>query len=566
MQGMKKRLTRMGDEKFSAFIREAYAKGFGLTEKDLDRPIIGIAQTWSELNPCHRQLREIGEAVKRGVWQAGGLPLEFPTISLAEIYMFPTSMFFRNLLSMDTEEMLKGLPLDGTVLLGGCDKTVPAQLMGAASADIPSILVTAGPMIGGHFKGKRIGACSDCRGLWNEHRAGVFDDKNLNEVQEELFPSAGTCMVMGTACTMASITEAMGMMLPGMAAIPAVNSKRLRLAEESGRKIVEMVEKDLTPSKIITRKSLENAIKILMAVGGSTNAVVHLPAIAGRLGIDLPLQLFDEISKKTPLIVDIRPSGKKYLMEDLAASGGIPCVMKELESILHGGSLTVTGKTVSQNLENIKGAEGWQDVIYKKEKPISQEGGIVILRGTLAPDGAVLKVSAASPDKLQHKGRAVVFNSQEDMENRIDDPNLPATPDSIFVLQNAGPVGGPGFPEAGFLPIPKKLLESGVRDIVRISDARMSGTAGGTTILHVSPEAAKGGPLALVEDGDMIELDVRNRRLNLLLDKKELEKRKKTWKNRKPHYKRGYGRIFLEHVLQAPEGCDFDFLQKESKE
>ncbi|MFL2931335.1 MAG: IlvD/Edd family dehydratase [bacterium] len=564
MQGIKNRLTGMGDKKFSAFIRKAYAKGFGLTNEDLDRPIIGIAQTWSELNPCHRNLREVAEAVKRGVWQAGGLPLEFPTISLAEIYMFPTSMFFRNLLSMDTEEMLKGLPLDGTILLGGCDKTVPAQLMGAASADIPSMIVTAGPMIGGHYKGKRIGACSDCRGLWNEHRAGVFDDESLDEVQDELFPSAGTCMVMGTACTMASLAESMGMMLPEMAAIPAVNSKRLRLAEESGRQIMTLVKQKITPSKIITRESLENAIRILMAVGGSTNAVVHLPAIAGRLGIDLPLQLFDEISKTTPLIVDIRPSGEKYLMEDLAAAGGIPCVMKELEPLLHGDCITVTGKSISENLENIKGPEKWQDVIYKREKPISPEGGLVVLYGSLAPDGAVLKVSAADPEKLQHKGKAVVFKSQEDMDKRIDDPDLPATADSIFVLQNSGPIGAPGFPESGFLPIPKKLLEAGVRDIVRISDARMSGTCGGTTILHVAPEAAKGGPLALVEDGDEIQLDVPNRKLDLLVEEKELEIRRQNWHPPKPQYNRGYGKLFLDHVLQAPEGCDFDFLQKES--
>ncbi|MDA0999145.1 MAG: dihydroxy-acid dehydratase [bacterium] len=560
MKGINKGLTNYGDPGFSAFVRGAYARGFGLTETDLDRPIIGIAQTWSELNPCHRHLREVAEAVKRGVWQAGGLPLEFPTISLGELYLSPTAMLFRNLLSMDTEEMIKGQPLDGVVLLGGCDKTLPAQLMGAASAGVPALAVSAGPMIGGRLEGKKLGACSDCRGLWNEYRAGAFDDARLDTIQGELFPSAGHCMVMGTASTMASLTEALGMMLPGLAAIPAVNSRRLRLAEESGRRIVRMVEENLTPDKILTPAAFDNAIRVLMAIGGSTNAVVHLPAIAGRLGIPLPLDRFDELSRTTPLLSLVRPTGGEFLMEDLAEAGGIPTVMKELEPLLEGGAMTITGKTVAENLAGVPRAQDWQEVIVPRERPLSAEGGIAVLRGSLAPDGAVIKVSAASPDKLTHTGKAVVFSSQEDMIRRIDDPDLPATAESVFVLQNTGPVGAPGFPEAGFLPIPKKLLEAGVRDIVRISDARMSGTAGGTTVLHVAPEAAVGGPLALVRDGDEILLDVPNRRLDLLVSEEELARRRAKWQAPPAAYVRGYGRLFLDHVLQAPEGCDFDFL------
>ncbi|MEK6710692.1 MAG: IlvD/Edd family dehydratase [Nitrospinota bacterium] len=562
MRGYQKGLTNYGDPAFSAFMRGAYARGFGLTEEDLGRPIIGIAQTWSEINPCHRNLREVAEAVKRGVWQAGGLPLEFPTISLGEIYLFPTAMLYRNLLAMDTEEMIKGQPLDGVVLLGGCDKTLPGQLMGAASAGVPAIAVTSGPMIGGRFEGKRLGACSDCRGLWAEHRAGQIPAPRMEEFQGELFPSAGTCMVMGTASTMACLAEALGMMLPGLAAVPAVNSRRLRLAEESGRRIVQMVEENLTPAKIMTRKAFENAIRVLMAVGGSTNAVIHLAAIAGRLGVELPLKLFDDLSRATPLIGNVRPTGKTYLMDDLAEAGGIPVVMKELEDLLHRGALTATGKTVGENLREVGRAPAWQDVILPREKPIKAEGGLVILWGSLAPDGAVLKTSAASPHLLTHTGKAVVFTSEEDMVRRVDDPALPATAESVFVLQNAGPLGGPGFPEAGFLPIPKKLLAQGVRDIVRVSDARMSGTAGGTTVLHVSPEAAAGGPLALVREGDPIRLDVPNRRLDLLVPEEELARRRAAWRPRPPAYDRGYGRLFLENVLQAPQGCDFGFLQK----
>ena len=562
MKGYRKGLTNYGDPAFSAFIRGAYARGFGLTGEDLDRPIVGIAQTWSELNPCHRNLREVADAVKRGVTQAGGLPLEFPTISLGEVYLSPTAMLYRNLLAMDTEEMVRGQPLDGVVLLGGCDKTLPAQLMGAASAGVPAIAVSSGPMIGGRFEGKRLGACSDCRGLWAEHRAGEISEARLEELQGELFPSAGHCMVMGAASTMACLTEALGMMLPGLAAVPAVNSRRLRLAEESGRRIVRMVEESLTPAKVMTRGAFENAIRVLMAVGGSTNAVVHLAAIAGRLGVELPLALFDEISRTTPLIGNIRPSGKTYLMDDLAEAGGIPVVMKELEALLRRDALTVTGKTVGENLAGVTRAPAWQDVVLPRERPLQPEGGLAILWGSLAPEGAVLKTSAASPRLMVHTGKAVVFASQEDMVRRVDDPDLPATAESVFVLQNAGPVGGPGFPEAGFLPIPKKLLSQGVRDIVRVSDARMSGTAGGTTVLHVSPEAAVGGPLALVREGDLIRLDAPGRRLDLLVPEEELARRRAAWRPQAPAYDRGYGRLFLEHVLQAPQGCDFDFLQK----
>ena len=562
MRGHLRGLTSYGDPGFSVFARGAYARGFGLTKEDLEKPIVGIAQTWSELNPCHRHLREIAEAVKRGVWQSGGLPLEFPTISLGEMYMNPTAMFFRNLLSMDTEEMIKGQPMDGVVLLGGCDKTLPAQLMGAASAGIPAISVTAGPMIGGRFEDKVLGACSDCRGTWAEYRAGNYDDARLEEVQGSLFPSTGTCMVMGTASTMASLTEAMGMMLPGLAAVPAVNSNRMRLAEYSGRRIVDLIEKDITPEKIMTREAFENAIRVLMAVGGSTNAVVHLPAIAGRLGIDLPLSLFDDISRTTPMLGNIRPSGKKYLMEDLAAAGGIPVVMKELEPLLHGDCLTVTGETVTENLsKNPRGAAVAGRHLHargthlRRRRPRHRQGFARTGRGGHQGVGGRLKFADAH-------GACGRFSSQQDMIERIDDPDLPATADSVFVLQNTGPIGAPGFPEAGSLPLPKKLLEAGVRDVVRISDARMSGTASGTIVLHVAPEAAAGGPLALARDGDMITLDVPSRKLDINVPEEELQRRRATLEPMPSHYDRGYGRLFIENVLQAPDGCDFGFLRK----
>jgi dihydroxy-acid dehydratase len=559
--GIRRGLTDYGDPEFSLFIRGAYARGAGLTAEDLARPIIGIAQTWSEFNPCHRHLREVAEAVKRGVWQAGGLPLEFPTISLGEIYLSPTSMLFRNLMAMDTEEMILGQPMDGVVLLGGCDKTLPAQLMGAASADRPAIVVTAGPMLTGRFEGSRLGACTDCRRFWGEHRAGTLDAARLEAVQGELFPSTGTCMVMGTASTMAALTEALGLTLPGMAAIPAPLARRLRLAEAAGRRIVAMAREDLRPSAILTRPAFENAVRLLMALGGSTNAVVHLPAIAGRAGVRLELDDFDRLARTTPLVANVRPSGQHH-MEDLAEAGGIPAVLKVLRPLLHGEARTVTGRTLAEDLEAVPAPGAWQDVIAPLDRPRRAEGGLAVLRGTLAPDGAVLKVSAATPALLQHQGPACVFRDLADLTARIDHPALAVTPDSVLVLQHAGPVGGPGMPEAGSLPIPKKLLAAGVRDMVRVSDARMSGTAGGTVVLHVAPEAAVGGPLALVRDGDPIRLDVAARRLDLLVAEAELARRRAAWRPAPAPAARGYRRLFVERVLQAPAGCDFDFLRR----
>jgi dihydroxy-acid dehydratase len=557
--GIRRGLTNYGDPEFSMFVRGAFARGMGLTSEDLSRPVIGLAQTWSEFNPCHRHLREVAEAVKRGVWQAGGLPLEFPTISLGEIYLSPTSMLFRNLMAMDTEEMILGQPMDGVVLLGGCDKTLPAQLMGAASADRPAIVVTAGPMLTGRHEGMRLGACTDCRRLWTEHRAGEIDAARMETIQGELFPSTGTCMVMGTASTMAAMTEALGMTLPGMAAIPAPLSRRLRLAEAAGRRIVEMALEDLRPSRILTRAAFENAVRVLMAVGGSTNAVVHLPAIAGRAGVPLGLDDFDRFARTTPMVASVRPSGK-YHMEDLAEAGGIPAVMKTLAPLLHLDAATVTGRSLGALLDDVPVPGGWQDVVTTLDRPFKAEGGLAILRGSLAPRGAVLKVSAATPALLRHRGRACVFRDLTDLAARVDDPALAVTPDSVLVLQNAGPVGGPGMPEAGSLPIPKKLLAAGVRDMVRVSDARMSGTAGGTVVLHVAPEAAVGGPLAHVQDGDEILLDTEARRLDLLVSDAELARRRAAWRAPTSLPERGYRRLFGERVLQAPEGCDFDFL------
>jgi dihydroxy-acid dehydratase len=557
--GVRRGLTHYGDPDFSLFVRGAFARGMGLTGEDLSRPVIGLAQTWSEFNPCHRHLREVAEAVKRGVWQAGGLPLEFPTISLGEIFLSPTSMLFRNLMAMDTEEMILGQPMDGVVLLGGCDKTLPAQLMGAASADRPAIVVTAGPMLTGRYEGMRLGACTDCRRLWTEHRAGEIDALRMEAIQGELFPSTGTCMVMGTASTMAAMTEALGMTLPFMAAIPAPLSRRLRLAEAAGRRIVEMVREDLRPSRILTRAAFENAIRVLMAVGGSTNAVVHLAAIAGRAGVPLALDDFDRFARTTPMVASVRPSGK-YHMEDLAEAGGIPAVMKALAPLLHLDAPTVTGQPLGAALDTVPSPGTWQDVLTTLDRPFKAEGGLAILRGSLAPDGAVLKVSAATPALLRHSGPACVFRDLADLAARVDDPALPVTPESVLVLQNAGPVGGPGMPEAGSLPIPKKLLAVGVRDMVRVSDARMSGTAGGTVVLHVAPEAAVGGPLAHVRDGDEIRLDAEARRLDLLVAVAELERRRAAWRPPPSVPDRGYRRLFGERVLQAPAGCDFDFL------
>jgi dihydroxy-acid dehydratase len=539
------------------FVHRAFTKASGYTSEDMRRPIIGIAQTWSEANHCNGHLRGVAEAVKRGVWQAGGTPLEFPTISLSEILVKPTTMLFRNLMAMDTEEMIRANPFDGVVLLASCDKTTPAQLMGAASADVPAIMVTGGPMLNGRYRGQDLGACTDCRRYENELRAGTLPHEEWCAIEDSICRSAGHCMVMGTASTMASMAEALGMTLPGCAAIPGPDSRRLRLAEASGRRIVELVAEDLRPSRVMTREAFENAIRVCMAIGGSTNAVIHLVAIAGRLGIPLPLELFDEISTRTPFLVNVKPSGE-YQMEELFEAGGIPAVMRELLPLLHADVPTVTGRTVRENVAAAASPD--QKVIFPRDAPLNPEGGTVILRGNLCPDGAVIKQTAAESHLLQHRGTAVVFRSVDDLYTRVDDPELPVDANSVLVLQNCGPVGAPGMPERGNLPIPKKLLQQGVRDMVRISDGRMSGTAFGAVVLHVSPESAVGGPLALVQDGDEIELDVPGRRLTLCVDDAELARRRSEWGPNHPVAGRGYTWLYQQHVLQADRGCDFDFL------
>jgi dihydroxy-acid dehydratase len=553
------KLTWYGDADFSTFMRRAFAKGMGLTDEDLKKPIIGICNSWSELNHCNSHLREVAAAVKRGVLQAGGIPLEFPTISLGEIFISPTSMLYRNLMAMDTEEMIRAQPIEGVVLLAGCDKTTPAQLMGAASADLPAIMVTGGPMMSGRWRGNDLGACTDCRRYWMEYKAGTIGEQEIGELEEALFRSHGHCMVMGTASTMASVAEALGMTLPDNAAIPAPDSGRLRHAEAAGRRIVDMVREDLRPSQIITREAIENAIRVLCAIAGSTNGVVHLLAIARRAGVPLDLDDFDRISRDTPTLTNIKPSGQ-YQMAELFEAGGIPAVMRELAPLLRLDALTVTGKTVGENLAGVP--ESFRrDVIASAGAPIHPEGGLSVLRGNLAPDGAVIKHAAASPALLTHRGRAVVFSSLEDLARRIHDPELDVTPDDVLVLQNAGPIGGPGMPEAGMIPIPQKLLKAGVRDMVRISDARMSGTAFGTVVLHVAPEAAARGPLAAVRDGDIISLDVPNRSLMLELPDDDIAARLAALPPHIPDplLRRGHGWLYRQHVTQANHGCDFDF-------
>ncbi len=533
------------------------SEGFG-PEIFEGKPIIGICNSWSELTNCNAHLRQVAEAVKRGVWAAGGVPLEFPTISLGEPFMSPTTMLFRNLMSMDVEESIVANPMDAVVLLSGCDKTIPAQLMGAASADVPAIMVTGGPMLTGRWGQGVLGSGTDGRKLHEEFRAGRISEEQWCEVESCISRSAGHCTVMGTASTMASVAEAMGMTLPGCAAIPAVDSRRYQIAEASGRHVVQMAWDDLRPSKILTREAFDNAIRADMAVGGSTNAVVHLIAIAGRAGVDLRLSDFDRFSRETPCIANVKPSGE-YLMEDFFYAGGLPVVLKELLSLLHQDAPTVNGKTIG---ENVRGAHCMnREVIYTLDKPLHSEGGTVILYGNLAPDGAVLKQTAASPHLLRHRGRAVVFERYEELRARINDEDLDVDENSVLVLKNAGPKGGPGFPEWGHLPIPTKLLKRGVKDMVRISDARMSGTSFGTDVLHVSPEAAAGGPLAAVRTGDEIELDVPHRTIEIRVDENEIQRRLADYRPPEHAYDRGYRRLFLEHVTQAHEGCDFGFLR-----
>jgi dihydroxy-acid dehydratase len=560
-KGLSKGLTNYGDAGFSLYLRRSFAKSMGYSGEMLARPVVGIADSKSGFNNCHRHFPELIEAVKRGVLAAGGLPIDFPTVSLGEVFLSPTSMMFRNLMSIDVEEMVRAQPMDAVVLVGGCDKTVPAQLMGAASADVPAIQLLAGPMMPTSFRGERLGACTDCRRFWAMHRAGKVDAQGIEEVEGNLATTAGTCAVMGTASTMASIAEALGMALPGSAAIPAVHADRLRAAEASGRRAVELTKNPIRPSQIITEKSVENALRVLLAIGGSTNAIVHLTAIAGRVGVKIDLKRLNLLSDSTPVLVDLKPTGQHY-MSDLYAAGGVGAVLRELKPLLNLDCMTVAGETLGERLKHEEGA--WVDraVVRKFDEPLSPQGGLVALFGSLAPNGAILKRSAADSTLFEKEGRAVVFASLDDMAARVDDPDLDIKADDFMVLQYAGPKSGYAMPEAGYLPIPQKLARAGVKDMVRISDARMSGTAYGTIVLHVSPESAVGGPLALVKNGDRIKLSVRDRKIDLLISDAELQKRRSAWRAPQEMPNRGYAKLYMDHVLQAEHGCDFDFLRK----
>ncbi|MGE0726208.1 MAG: L-arabinonate dehydratase [Alphaproteobacteria bacterium] len=539
-------------------IHRSWMKNQGLPNHLFDgRPVIGICNTWSELTPCNAHFRKIAEHVKRGVYEMGGFPLEFPVMSLGETLMRPTTMLFRNLVSMDVEESIRANPVDGVILLVGCDKTTPALLMGAASCDLPTIAVSGGPMLNGRFRDEQIGSGTHVWKFGEMVRAGEMTLEDFMEAEICMSRSAGHCMTMGTASTMASMVEALGMGLPTNAAIPAVDSRRYVLAHMAGRRIVEMVREDLKMSKILTRKAFENAIRINGAIGGSTNAVVHLLALAGRIGVELSLDDWDKLGFDVPCIVDLMPSGK-YLMEDFYYAGGLPAVIRELGDRIHKDAMTVNGRTIGENNAE---APCWnREVIFPTEKPFKDKGGVVVLRGNLAPDGAILKPSAATPELMQHRGRAVVFTSIEDFHARIDDENLDIDETCVMVLQGCGPRGYPGFPEVGNMPLPPKILRKGVTDMVRVSDARMSGTAYGTVVLHTSPESAVGGPLALVQNGDMIELDVAGRRLHLDVTDAELARRKAAWKPPAARHERGYAKLYAEHVMQADKGVDLDFL------
>jgi dihydroxy-acid dehydratase len=559
--GLARGLTNYGDPQFSLYLRRSFASSMGYSRELLDRPVVGICYAGGGFNNCHRLVPELIGAVKRGVLSAGALPLEFPTISLGEVFLVPTSLKFRNLMSMDVEEMIRAQPMDAVVLIGGCDKTVPAQLMGAASADLPAVQLVTGPMSTGLHQGERLGACTDCRRFWGRYRAGELTDLEIDAVEQRLASTAGTCAVMGTASTMASLSEALGMMPAGAAAVPAVDAERLRIAEATGRAAVTLIGSERRPSRIINQKSFENAVRVLLAIGGSTNAVIHLAAIAGRLGLSLDLKRLNELSDSTPVLVDLKPTGLHY-MQDLAGAGGIPAVMRELRDLLHLDCETVTGETIASRIESWP---KWVDrtVIRGINDPIQPTGGLVTLFGNVAPGGAVLKRSAADPRLFERDGRCVVFTSLDDLAARIDDPDLDVTPEDFLVLKNVGPKSDAAMPEAGYLPIPKKLARSGIKDMVRISDARMSGTAFGTIVLHVTPDAASGGPLALVQTGDRIRLSVRDRRLELLVEESELERRRPLMANKSTSSPaRGYSWLYDTFITQANEGCDFAFLKK----
>jgi dihydroxy-acid dehydratase len=568
--GMRKGLTQYGDQEFSYFLRTAFIKGAGLSDDALARPVIGIANTGSGFNPCHGNAPQLIEAVKRGVMLAGGLPIDFPTISLHESFAQPTSMYLRNLMSIDTEEMIRAQPMDAVVLIGGCDKTVPAQLMGAASAGVPCIQLVTGAMLTGSHRGERVGACTDCRRFWGRYRAAEIDLEEITEVNEKLVASVGTCSVMGTASTMALVAEAMGMMVAGGASPPAVTADRIRVAEKTGQTAVSMARQALTPDKILTAKSFENGLRVLLAIGGSTNGLIHLTAIAGRAGIRIDFTELDQWARKTPVLVDLKPAGQHY-MEDLHHAGGLATVLHELGDLIHWDALTVSGLTLRAAYAGHQPFV--QQVVRPRSNPIYPEGGLAFLTGNLAPGGAIIKPSAASPALLEHEGRAVVFENIADLAARIDTDTLDVNADDVLVLKQIGPKGAPGMPEAGYLPIPRKLARRGVKDMLRISDGRMSGTAAGTVVLHVTPESAAGGPLALVENGDRIRLSTKRRELNLLVSKAELARREKARNalaahvsasqsiTSQPIASRGYAKLFQMSVLQADQGVDFDFLR-----
>ena len=558
--GISTRLTDYGDRDFSVYLRRSFANSMGYSREMLGKRVVGIAYTHSGFNNCHRHFPEMLDAVKRGVVAAGALPLEFPTISLGEVFLHPTSLKYRNLMAIDTEEMVRAQPMDAVVLMGGCDKTVPAQLMGAASADVPAIQLVAGPMMTAKYDGERLGACTDCRRFWASYRAGRIDESEIGRIETRLATTAGTCAVMGTASTMACIAEALGMSLPGTAAIPAVHADRLRAAEATGAAAARLAESPIRPGQIITPASVENALRLLLALGGSTNAVLHLAAIAGRLGIEMSLHQLNKLSDTTPVLVNLKPVGSHY-MEDLFYAGGVGAVLKELRSLLDLSCMTVTGETLRQRLKETSFSAD-RSVIASASHPIEPVGGLVSLFGTLAPRGAVLKRSAADPELFEKTGKAVVFESLKVLAKKIDDPELDVSEDDFLVLQNAGPTSESGMPEAGYLPIPKKLSERGVKDMVRISDARMSGTAFGTVVLHVAPDAASGGPLGLVRTGDQVRISVSERRLDLLVDETTLDRRRKErpLPFKDPAVLRGYDRLYAEQILQADKGCDFEFL------
>src|SRR6266700_3176175 len=557
--GFEHGLTNYGDRDFSLYLRRSFARSMGYSHEMLAKPVIGIAYTGSGFNNCHRHFPELLDAVKRGVLAAGALPVEFPTISLGEVFLSPTSLKYRNLMSIDTEEMIRAQPMDAVVLMGGCDKTVPAQLMGAVSAGRPAVMLVAGPMMTGRHRGERLGACTDCRRFWARYRAGDVTEEEISQVEGQLAVTAGTCAVMGTASTMACIAEALGLVLPGTAAIPAVHADRLRAAEATGAAAVRLIGSNRTPDQIVNAKSVDNALRALLALGGSTNAVIHLAAIAGRVGVRVSLEQLNKLSDSTPVLVNLKPVGNGY-MEDFFAAGGMGALLRELKPLLHLDCMTVTGETLGERLSSAADSYVDRSIIATREQPLEPQGGLVALFGNLAPKGAILKRSAADAKLFEHQGKAVVFSSLADLAARMDDPTLDVAPQDILVLQNAGPNARACMPEAGYLPIPKKLAQRGVKDMIRVSDARMSGTAFGTIVLHVTPDAASGGPLGLVRDGDRIRISVKQRRIDLMVEDAELKRRAAATKPAAATPARGYAKLYAQEILGADEGCDFKFL------